>query len=135
MPCRKRYDVRQASSGSPQSVSLHQIISCISLFLQEPQNPFDIDVPSAQRGKSVFVQILQVDEGDSVVILLTISRGSPPPAARCARSGQILMSLTEKSRSICSGFSAMDEVRVVACLDAVGGEDLFCLLQPLARSA
>ena len=51
------------------AVSLHQIISCISLFLQEPQNPFDIDVPGAQRGKSVFVQILQVDEGDSVVIL------------------------------------------------------------------
>ena len=31
------------------AVSLHQIISCISLFLQEPQNPFDINVPSAQR--------------------------------------------------------------------------------------
>ena len=116
------------------AVSLHQIISCISLFLQEPQNPFDIDVPSAQRGKSVFVQILQVDEGDSVVILFDdLQRISAAGSQMRQIRADLDVAHRKESVDLLRLFRHGPEVRVVACLDAVGGEDLFCLLQPFGQ--
>lgn len=90
------------------AVHFYQIVSRIALFLQEIQYSVNIQTAGSQGRKAVIIQILQVNKGDAVIIFLTIVRGSPPPAARCARSGQILMDVSANSRSTCSGASAIE---------------------------
>src|SRR5699024_1732022 len=98
------------------------------------QDPVDVDAAGAQGGEPVVVQVLQVDKGDSVVILFHDLERVPAPGRQV---GQVRADLDvaygKELVDLLRLFRHGPQVGVVAGLDAVGGKDFFRLLQPLGQ--
>src|SRR5699024_9513267 len=100
--------------------NFYEIIAFVSFFLQEIQNSVDIQTAFSEGSESVIIQVLQMYEGNPVIIFLHCFKRI---SAACRKMSQIRADFNgcfrKQSVYLLRSFRHGSKMRMITCLDTV----------------